>query len=63
MTPREFEAALAEATQGIVRSGTGAGEELSAALDAVAADGPDPRQELIDAAREAYKRQRQRERK
>jgi hypothetical protein len=62
MTPKEFEAVLADATQGIVRSGTGAGEELSAALDAVAARAPDPPQELIQSARDAYERQRHRER-
>jgi hypothetical protein len=62
MTSREFEAVLADAIVGTSRTDTGAHEELETALRAIVGDSPDPDPKLIQAARDAYERQRQRER-
>jgi hypothetical protein len=57
MTRAEFEGVLADAIGGITRTGTGAWQELSDALETVAADAPDPDPKLIDAARDAFLQQ------
>jgi hypothetical protein len=58
--PAEFEHYLEGATQGIVYSCTGLDDEVERAIDAVRHARPNPPQELIDAAREAYRRYRAR---
>jgi hypothetical protein len=62
MSRREFEAVLADAVVGTSRADTGAHEELETALQAIVGDSPDPDPKLIQAARDAYARQRRRER-
>jgi len=50
----DFERALANAADGLIVTDQGADDRLLEALDAIAADAPNPRPELIKAARDAF---------
>ena len=53
---------VADAIIGTYRTDTGTHEELETALLAIVGDSPNPDPKLIQAARDAYARQRRRER-
>jgi hypothetical protein len=57
-TLEDFQNALDFAVQGAIVSGTGLPQAVEDALDAVAGSAPNPPRWLIDAAWDAYERQR-----